>query len=131
MKIISILKNSGGFTLVQALFIVIVLALLGAVMMHLSGVQNKTTVFALQGARAYQAARSGVEWGVARAIDLSACPGVSSMTIEGFDVTTECSSQTFDDGGLITVYQIESTAVFGSYGSPDYISRVFNMKVAF
>ncbi len=40
-----------------------VLSLLGVAMMRLSAVQSSTGVFALQGARAYQAARSGLEWG--------------------------------------------------------------------
>ncbi len=130
MKILAILKNSDGFTLVQALFIVIVLALLGAAMMRLSGVQSSTTVFTLQGARAYQAARSGVEWGVGRAIASASCDG--NMTIEGFDVTVSCVSSSFAEGvTTVTVYQIGSTAVLGTYGSPEYISRTFNVKVAF
>ena len=37
---IRILKNTDGFTLVQALFVLIVLALLGAAMMRMIGVQS-------------------------------------------------------------------------------------------
>lgn len=131
MKIPSILKNSRGFTLVQAIFILVVLALLGVVMMRLLGVQSSTSVFALQGARAYQAARSGLEWGAAQASLGNSCDG--TMTIAAFTVTVACSSQSFTEGpiGPYSVYRINSTATYGSYGSPDYISRHAEMKVGF
>lgn len=130
MKSPAILKKSDGFTLVQALFILIVLALLGAAMMRLLGVQSSTTVFTLQGARAYETARSGVEWGAGRALAGASCNG--TMTIEGFNVITKCTSESFEEGSITTVvYQIASTATFGAYGSPDYISRRVEMKVGF
>lgn len=128
MKMWSICKSNGGFTLVHAVFILVVLALLGGVMMRLSGVQSSTGLFALQGARAYQAARSGLEWGAARARAGLSCNG--NMTLEGFAVTTTCTSSVFTEAASsTTVYQITATAEYGSYASPDYISRRLEMKV--
>lgn len=131
MKIPSILKNNFGFTLVQAIFIVVVLALLGVAMMRLIGVQSSTSIFALQGARAYQAARSGLEWGAARARIGNSCNG--TMIIEDFSVDVTCSSQSFTEGpvGPYDVYRIRSTATFATYGSPDFVSRRVEMKVGF
>ena len=131
MKISSVLKNDAGFTLVQAVFILVVLALLGVVMMRLIGVQSSTSVFALQGARAYQAARSGLEWGAAQASAGNSCNG--TMTIENFNVDVICSNQQFAEGpiGPYDVYRISATATFGNYGSPDFISRRAEMKVGF
>ena len=131
MKNRSILNNDDGFTLVQAIFILVVLALLGVAMMRLSGIQSSTGLFALQGARAYQAARSGLEWGAARASGGNPCNG--TMTVENFTVDVTCSSQQFTEGsiGPYDVYRISATATFGSYGSPDYISRRAEMKVVF
>ena len=136
MKILSILKKQAGFTLVQALFILVVLALLGVAMMRLIGVQSATTVFALQGARAYQAARSGLEWGAAQAAAISAggggdCNG--TMTVDTFAVVVGCSSQPFTEGavGPYNVYTINATATFGSYGSADFVSRRAVMRVGF
>lgn len=127
MKILSILKNNNGFTLVQAIFILVVLALLGSAMVRLSGVQSSTSLFALQGARAYQAARSGLEWGAARAAG-GGCNG--TMMIEGFSVITDCSSSSFVEGTIsTTVYLIDSRAEFGSYGSPGYVSRRLELKL--
>ena len=131
MKISSVLKNDAGFTLVQAVFILVVLALLGVVMMRLIGVQSSTSVFALQGARAYQAARSGLEWGASQASAGNSCNG--TMTIEDFNVDVICSNQQFAEGpiGPYDVYRISATATFGNYGSPDFISRRAEMKVGF
>ena len=131
MKILSILKNKAGFTLVQAIFILVVLSLLGVAMMRLIGVQSSTSVFALQGARAYQAARSGLEWGAARASAGNSCNG--NMTVDNFGVVVTCSSQQFTEGsiGPYDVYRISAIATFGNYGSPDFISRRVEMKVGF
>ena len=131
MKAVSILKNKAGFTLVQAVFILVVLSLLGVVMMRLIGVQSSTSVFALQGARAYQAARSGLEWGAARAGTGNSCNG--AMTVDNFTVNVTCSSQIFTEGpiGPYEVYRVNATATYGSYGSPDFISRRVEMKVGF
>ncbi|NOY13818.1 MAG: pilus assembly protein MshP [Deltaproteobacteria bacterium] len=131
MRILQRLKNQAGFTLVQAVFILVVLALLGAAMMRLIGVQSSTSIFALQGARAYQAARSGLEWGAAQAGSGAACNG--TMSIEGFSVTVSCSSQQFTEGSAPSylVYRISSMATYGTYGSPDYVQRRLESKVGF
>jgi MSHA biogenesis protein MshP len=131
MRVPSIIKNNAGFTLVQAIFFLVVLSLLGVAMMRLIGVQSSTSVFALQGARAYQVARSGLEWGAAQASTGSSCNG--TMTVEDFSVNVICSSRQFSEGpiGPYDVYRISATSTYGSYGSPDYISRRAEMKVGF
>ncbi len=123
--------NSRGFTLVQVVFILVVLSLFGVAMMRLLDVQNRTGVFALQGARAYQAARSGLEWGAARAAAGSSCNG--TMNIDNFSVVVECSGEQFTEGsvGPYAVYRIAATATFRAYGSPDFVSRRAVMKVGF
>lgn len=131
MRVMSIIKNDRGFTLVQAVFIIAVLALLGVAMMRLTSVQSSTGTLALQGARAYQAARSGLEWGAARAAVGNSCDG--AMSIGNFAVNVSCTSEQFTEGpiGPYNVYRINATATYGSYGSPDYISRRAEMKVGF
>lgn len=131
MKMLSTIRNITGFTLVQAVFILVVLSLIGMVMIRLIGVQSSTTVLALQGARAYQAARSGLEWGAARAKTGGSCN--DTLTVENFNVDVICSSQSFTEGsiGPYDVYQIKATATFGTYGSPDYVSRRAEMRVGF
>jgi MSHA biogenesis protein MshP len=53
-----------GFGLVSALFLLVVLSSAAAFMVNLTGIERTTVNFAIQGAHAYQAARSGVEWGI-------------------------------------------------------------------
>jgi MSHA biogenesis protein MshP len=128
------ISNQHGFTLVQAVFIVVVLGLLGAMMVRLIGVQSSTTTFALQGARAYQAARSGLEWGAARAqASPLNCVNGSVMVIENFNVTVDCTSEAFTEGPIApyNVYRISATATFSNYRSPDFVSRQVEMKVGF
>jgi len=131
MKILSVLKNSAGFTLVQAIFVVVVLSILGVAMMKLIGVQSSTSVLALQGARGYQAARSGLEWGAARASAGNSCSG--TFMIEEFTVNVTCSRQQFTEGsiGPYDVYRIGATATFGTYGTPEFVLRRAEMKVGF
>ena len=86
MRIFLKQRNQSGFTLMQAIFILVVLAFLGMSMMRLSAVQSSTSLFALQGARAYQAARSGLEWAAAQAV-AGNCATESEFTLEGFKVT--------------------------------------------
>ena len=128
MKYFQKLTGQQGFTLVQAIFIVVVLALLGAAMVRLLGVQTATSTLAVQQARAYAAARSGLEWGATRAVAGASCS--DSMTIDTFQVTVSCGSQAVEEGtGSYIVYSISSHARFGSYGSPDYVSRTTEMKI--
>lgn len=122
-------KKQAGFALINAIFLLVVLAFLGVVMVTLSGVQSRTPLFALQGARAYHAARSGVEWGAARAVAGADCNS-SGMTIAGFNVTVTCTSAEFTEATTTTkVYLIKAVAELGNYGSTDYISRQVEMKI--
>ena len=134
-------NNQKGFTLVQAVFILVVLGLLGVVMMRMIGVQSSTGVMALQGARAYHAARSGLEWGAAQVLndEGTGCADIEheesddGLLLEGFTVKIVSCDKTTDkikEGtSEYDVYTIKSQATFGSYGSVDYVSRKVQMKV--
>ncbi|MCD6525956.1 MAG: pilus assembly protein MshP [Desulfuromonas sp.] len=122
-------KNQRGFTIVQALFVLVVLALLGTYMVTLSTVQQSTVVQALQQTRAYHAARSGLEWGLARATTGVGCAG-SFDSAEGFRVTVSCGQNDFTEGVLTyTVYDLTAVAVPTAtpFGSPDYVSRTLEV----
>ena len=129
MKTYRSLSNQAGFTLVQAIFILVVLALLGAAMVRLIGVQSSTSVMALQQARAYQAARSGLEWGAARAAAGADCNG--NMQINGFGVNVVCGIANFTEGSQppYPVYSISATATIGAFGNPDFVSRCLGLKM--
>ena len=60
--------RQGGFGLVAAMFLIIVIAGAVAAMARMSETQSATSSMAIQQARAYQAARAGIEWGIHRAM---------------------------------------------------------------
>lgn len=121
-------RQQGGFSLVPALFLLVVLAGLGAVAVRFSGVQQQTVNLAIQGARAYAAAKAGVEWAAYQALVGGSCGAVtvplSEGGLAGFSVDTVCTSTTHTEGAAtITVYAVEAFAQGGAYGTPDYVSR--------
>lgn len=59
-------QGARGFSLVSAIFLLVVLAGLGTAMINMSSTQHTSSALDVQGAQAYQAARSGIEWGVFR-----------------------------------------------------------------
>ena len=126
------MKRQQGFALVPAIFLVVVLAALGAVAIRVgSGQQQAVTVNLLQ-ARALAAANSGIEWGAFSAIG-GGGPGicVSSTTLiltegalNGFTVVVTCTSTPFSAGSSSNSYVINATATSGTYGMPSYVRRV-------
>ncbi|RZV36079.1 MAG: pilus assembly protein MshP [Chromatiales bacterium] len=117
-----------GFSLVPALFLLVVLAILGSVAVRLTGVQQQTTVLSMQSARAYAAAKTGVEWSAYQALNIGNC-GNSTLSLTegglvGFTVDVSCSSTSHTEGASTTnVFVLDAFAYSGSYGSPDYVSR--------
>lgn len=117
-----------GFSLVPALFLLVVLAALGLVAVRLAGVQQQTVVLAMQSGRAYAAARAGVEWSAYQALNNATCNAATINLTEGglagFTVETDCSSTSHSEGpNTVNVYVINAFAWSGSYGNPDYVSR--------
>jgi MSHA biogenesis protein MshP len=55
-------KSQYGFLLVTAIFLLVILAALGAFILTISGTQQTSSALDVQGTRAYQAARAGIEW---------------------------------------------------------------------
>ena len=125
-----------GFVLPTAIFLLVVLASLGAYMVSLSRTSQISSALDVQGARAYQAARAGIEWAAWQVVDpqgLQAsptpCPASPSTltlgaTLAGFDVSVACTRSLETDGAdTVAVYQITSTATAGSAGEMDYVER--------
>ena len=92
-------------SLVTAIFLLLVLAALGAFIVSLSAVQQTDLALDLQGSRAYHAARSGLEFGAYQAITNASCPvqvsvPLSSAQFDAFTaVTVKCASTAHTEGG--------------------------------
>lgn len=125
-----------GFAIVSAIFILVVLAALGAFIVNISTNQQIGSALDVQGVRAYQAARAGMEWGLYQvqatpAYNFSYGPGPgvvgtanpnmrtcpasptsfvpAATTLAGFTVTVVCS-QSVDPSGGPSIYNIFATA---------------------
>ena len=83
-----------GFSLVSAIFLVVVLASLGAYMATMNSIQHTTTALSLQASRAWFAARSGMEWAIFFVRTNDACPTIpTSFSVAGFAVeVTGCTA---------------------------------------
>ena len=125
----SSLYEKHGFGLIAAIFVLLVLASAGAMMLNLSGVQRKTTVLALQGDRAYRAALTGIEWGVHQSLNLAACPATTTLNLtegglQGFDVALSCTSSEHSENGVPSrTYELTAISEYGSHGEADYVRR--------
>ncbi|PHV29026.1 agglutinin biogenesis protein MshP [Janthinobacterium sp. BJB426] len=108
-----------GFSLVTAIFLLVVLAALAAVMVNISTFQQTESAMDVQGVRAEQAARAGLEWGLQKQISAglttgAACIGgttfslPASTTLSAFSVTVQCSTAT--GPGTLTSWTITATA---------------------
>ena len=60
-----------GFSLPTAIFLLVVLAGLGAVMATFFTVQQQSSALDILGERAYQASRAGIEWGAFQVLPAS------------------------------------------------------------
>jgi MSHA biogenesis protein MshP len=123
--------NQKGFTIVQAVFVIVVLGMLGAYMVTMSTVQQATSTQALMQARAYQAARAGLEWGVYRIVEDDVDSENETFDVGNFNVSVAWSSGTpFDEAGQTrNIYNIESFASYATPGSPDYVSRELKVTI--
>lgn len=108
-----------GFTLVSALFILVVLAALGAALAKISQRQHLGSAAEIDAARAHQSARAGIEWAALRVLRnpappaaAPACFGTTSFqppaSLAGFTVTINCTrtpgTGTVADGATALVF---------------------------
>lgn len=131
-----------GFALVNAIFLLLLMAGLAALVANFSTSQHAGSAMDVQGSQAYQAARSGIEWGVYQQLRSASCAAQTSFTppaptLSAFRVTVTCTrfaGATVD----LDVYQIESTACNqpdgagncpGTAGGAHYIERQLQVKL--
>ena len=134
-----ICRPARGFGIVTAVFLLVVLAGLGAALVNLTTVQHTTSSLDIQGARAYQAARAGIEWGLYRQLRNGSCvapPSSFVVPANGFTVTVQCILTT--GPGTLQRYQLVATACNRPAGgvcsaasasnNTDYVQRMLHAE---
>ena len=137
-------KLQKGFSLVTAIFLLVVLGGLGTMMVTFFTAQQQSSALDVLGSRAYQAARAGVEWTAYNVAAQPAgtkwtgcdagttfAPGALGGTLSPFTVAVTCSSVSAVEGTTqIWIYDIAASAVNGATpGSADYVERVITVKM--
>jgi MSHA biogenesis protein MshP len=123
-----------GFSLVSAVFLLVVLAGLGAYAVRLNTLQQQSVTAGLRAAQAFAAARTGAAWGAYRAINAGVCAPVTLNLTQGaaagFRVSVQCTQSTHVEGtATVRVFVLSVRAEAGTYGGPDYVSRRLQTKV--
>jgi MSHA biogenesis protein MshP len=137
---LNIKHKNKGFLLPAAIFILVILAALGAYALNITSLQQASSTQDVQGSRAYQAARAGVEWGAYQVLSpgstaLVNCPASpTSLTIDGFSVSVTCIRYTdyFEQGTdhTIATYDVMATARFGTAATSGYIERQIQVTLS-
>jgi MSHA biogenesis protein MshP len=152
-----LLKRARGFALVMALFLIVTLAALGVYLLTVSNVQVETGIADEQGARAYQAARAGIEWGAYQVlqnpagvfattkcvavangpIEDIALPGLSPSPTSVFRAQVRCQAfGTETEGGAsVSTFRITSTGCNdttcpAAAAVPGYVERQLQLTIA-
>jgi MSHA biogenesis protein MshP len=110
-------RSGKGFALMMAIFIIVTLAAIGTYLLTISTGQIEAAIQDEQAARAYQAARSGLDWGAYQQLRNSSC--VLSQTLNftqpgllGFHAEVQCVSLVVNEAegaDLVSVYRITAT----------------------
>ena len=130
-------RAESGFVLPTAIFLLVVLSALATYMVSLSRTSHISSALDIQGARAYQAARAGIEWAAWQVVDpqnpppnpAPPCPASPTVlaltgTLAAFAVSVSCTrTDTIDGVDTVVVYQITSTASVGAAGEVDFVQR--------
>jgi MSHA biogenesis protein MshP len=143
----SCLPGTAGFSLVSAIFLLLVIAALGVFMLSIYTMQRSTATQDVRGVLAYQAAKAGIEWASFQiltpenaAVVNSIFPGcVANMAavpalagaLSGFSVRVDCQLTKKDEGGnTIRVYQLTATASKGTMPSSEYVERQISASIS-
>jgi MSHA biogenesis protein MshP len=130
-------NEQAGFTLITAIFLLVVVATLSVYILNLRNVQQQTLVFGVQGARAMQAARTGIEWGIDRSLEDNNCPTTDLVftapdaALSAFTITVTCTESAHTERSTdFKTFQLRAVAQTGSYGTLDYVSRLMEASVS-
>jgi MSHA biogenesis protein MshP len=131
-----------GFSLISAIFLLVVIAALGTFAVTLSTTQNQSQVLDVMGARGYQAALAGVEWAAYQVANSAAsAPTATACTttlntlagnLAPFTVAVTCNPTSAVEGvSTIWVYDVSAVAhTAGAAGDANYVEQVATAKLA-
>lgn len=136
------LRRGRGVSIVTAIFLLVVLSGMGVAIVTFATAQRQAAVIDLLGTRAYEAARSGAEYGLYQHLRGAACPNTTFAApgaLAPMTVTVVCaqSSNTMEGGAVLTQTRITATACNQPAGgscpnaapAADYVQRVVQVVI--
>lgn len=132
-----------GFSLIFAIFLLVVIAALGTFAVTLSTTQNQSQAMDVMGARGYQAAQAGVEWAafnvsqqvVNSPLAWAGCTPATAVAVAGnlapFTVTVSCTATSAVEGtSTMWIYDIRAVAnTAGAAGGANYVEQVATARL--
>ncbi len=127
------LARAAGFSLLTALFLLVVVSSLAAYMVNLATVQHLSSAMAGQNSRALYMAVSGLEWATAEIrTNPGSCPTVpSTFSSDGFTIELQaCSRNPVTESGVTyALYDLAVEASQGTFGTTGFVSRSLRATV--
>ena len=135
------MRPDRGFAAITAVFVLVVLAGLGAVLVAIFGGQQRSQAGDILGVRAYQAAHAGAEIATKLVITNPVCPASAAFQIAGapqlsdFWVSiNDCVTSTHTDaGGSLNMFRLTVTAcnnaVCPGAAADNYVERQLRITV--
>ena len=122
-------RRQRGFAAIAAVFLVVVLAALGAFMVSISNTEQIDSLRDFQASRAYWTARAGLEWGVGAAsatgpASMTAATCTANLAIAGFTAAVSCTVNAYLDPNPTKRYIVAVTSVASAGGAPGAVSYV-------
>jgi MSHA biogenesis protein MshP len=124
------MRRQRGFALVSAVFLLVVIAALGAFAVRINTNQQHGADLDLAMVRAEAAAQSGIQYAAARLLVPNSCnPGIDGQSLplpQGYNVILQCNPLVgvqVVNTVATNVFLVTATATRGQYGSPEFVSR--------
>jgi MSHA biogenesis protein MshP len=112
------MRRDRGFAAITAIFILVVLAGMGAALVTIFGGQQRSQAYDVLGAKAYQSAHAGLDAAISTVIATGNCPAAGTFAVPGapnladfsFSVVCNGTPSLNDAGGTLKMFQISVTA---------------------
>lgn len=127
-------REHRGFALIGALFVLVVLAALGAFAVRVNMTQQHSSDLELQQLRAEAALNSGVEYAATWLLGPGGnCGNLANFPVDSYAVTfiaCNASAPYVVSGVPVTIYTVTVSSSRGVYGTPEFVSRTATFRVS-
>jgi len=135
-------RRQRGFLVMAGIFLIVVVGAYVAYLATQSNVQQVTSLDDIQSARAYQAARAGIEWGAYQVIRNGSCSNTNltfaGSTLAPFTAAVTCtaSGSITEGAATLVVYRVTANACNSApcpnagTTSSTYVEREVSVSIA-